>query len=179
MAARKAQRRSAPSSSQSAAAPQPAQAGSDSGERERGGSGGSDSGVRRGNLGQRESYYHSKDLCPQDGVLSPRLSSRVTSALKRGVSQTGGAEARAGYRLESESLEMCPGTRIEDSGSGGWRLLADEDVPLRTGREIHPLSWHISMWCARAGHPLQCTYRNRKSGPCDRVQTGYRSDFRF
>ena len=44
-------------------------------------------GVRRGYL-EQEGSYHLRDLCPQEGVLSPRLSSRVTSALKRGVSQT-------------------------------------------------------------------------------------------
>ncbi len=37
------------------------------------------------------------------GGRSPRLSSRVTSALKRGVLQTWGAQARARHRLESES----------------------------------------------------------------------------
>ena len=37
------------------------------------------------------------------GERSPRLSSRVTSALKRGVSQTWDAKARARHRLESES----------------------------------------------------------------------------
>jgi hypothetical protein len=78
--------------------------------------------VCRGNLGQEGHYYHLRDLCPQEGVLSPRLSSRVTSALKRGVSQTGGAKARARHRLESRCIRVTgsrPGTRIEDSGSGG------------------------------------------------------------
>jgi hypothetical protein len=47
--------------------------------------------VRRGHLGQEDSNYHLRDLCPQEGVLSSRLSesNRVTSALKRGVSPTG------------------------------------------------------------------------------------------
>jgi hypothetical protein len=59
-------------------------------------------GVRRGDL-EQEDNYHLRDLHPQEGELSPRLSSRVTSALKRGVSQTWGAKARARHRLESGS----------------------------------------------------------------------------
>ena len=45
-------------------------------------------------------------------------------ALRRpsAVSQTGGAKARARHRLESRCIRVTgrrPGTRIEDSGSGG------------------------------------------------------------
>jgi hypothetical protein len=53
--------------------------------------------VRRGHPGQDDlRTILLSDLCPQDssqeGELALRLSSRVTSVLKRGVSQTGGAE---------------------------------------------------------------------------------------
>jgi hypothetical protein len=58
-------------------------------------------GVSRWNLGQEDSCYHLLDLSHQEGVLSQRLSSRVTLALKRGVLLTGEAKARAGHLLES------------------------------------------------------------------------------
>ncbi len=71
-----------------------------------------------------DSYYHSRDLCPREGLLSPMLSRRASFALQRSVVSRNRklARARARHRLGSrwsESLGDVP--RDSDRGPRfGW-----------------------------------------------------------
>jgi hypothetical protein len=119
-------------------------------------------------LGQEDSDQV-RDHFPHEGMLSPRLSSRVTfeSVLKRE------AKARSRKRLESRSSESLVNVlRDSDEGLGfGWmtalgHLNRCSTVSERTQEggaariKLH-LQSSIFVWCTRVGYLLQCTYQNR------------------